>query len=150
MGGSVRSSISSDRARSFTFWTVGAYYSNVMQSLWPRLALRSYGEGARTWTAPNIQISIHFQHPAHANHLALRVLNEPAQEITNITINNTIYVCIKSKSPINYGNSYWITGHISYISYSSARFARSTSACAFSTSVNIQSGGLSPFAAKAA
>ena len=42
----MRSSISSDRARSFTFRTVGAYYSNVMQSVWPRLALRSYGEGA--------------------------------------------------------------------------------------------------------
>ena len=42
----MRSSISSDRARSFTFRTVGAYYSNVMQAVWPRLALRSYGEGA--------------------------------------------------------------------------------------------------------
>ena len=42
----MRSSISSDRARSFTFRTVGAYYSNVMLAVWPRLALRSYGEGA--------------------------------------------------------------------------------------------------------
>ena len=42
----MRSSISSDRARSFTFRTVGAYYSNVMQAVWPRPALRSYGEGA--------------------------------------------------------------------------------------------------------
>ena len=42
----MRSSISSDRARSFTFRTVCAYYSNVMQAVWPRLALRSYGEGA--------------------------------------------------------------------------------------------------------
>ena len=42
----MRSSISSDRARSFTFRTVGAYYSNVMLAVWPPLALRSYGEGA--------------------------------------------------------------------------------------------------------
>ena len=42
----MRSSISSNRARSFTFRTVGAYYSNVMQAVWPPLALRSYGEGA--------------------------------------------------------------------------------------------------------
>ena len=28
------------------FRTVCAYYSNVMQAVWPRLALRSYGEGA--------------------------------------------------------------------------------------------------------
>ena len=90
MGGSVRSSISSDRARSFTFRTVGAYYSNVMQAVWPRLALRSYGEGANMGRAKH---PIHFQHPAHANHLALRVLNEP-QETTNITLNNSIYKVI--------------------------------------------------------
>ena len=43
---SARSSISSFRVGSFTFRTVGAYDSNVMQSGWPKPALSSFGEGA--------------------------------------------------------------------------------------------------------
>ena len=70
----MRSSISSDRARSFTFRTVGAYYSNVMQSVWPRLALRSYGEGAN--------------------------MAKMAVPLTTTRVNNTLY---PGKVLVNYG-----------------------------------------------